>query len=248
MSQTDHLDSVMERASVALVRMDYLACERYCLEALAMARRERRWAYYARILLPLQEARRHRRMIAADGVVRLGSTDLADIGSGILEQVTPGCMVVTRPHGKRDALALASAARDLGRYLEVLYCDNEASDEVWHVTSWQGPAVTVARPAPPASWRDVWLGGDIKLPLSPVKSAQRPADWVIDATEALGDAALAQVAQSEQLAHRGQDTDPMQRLAALEACLLVVTDHEIIHQRLGDAARMLAVAQAGSQS
>ena len=61
------LNTTMEHASAALQSMDYAACEAGCLTALAMAGNARRWSDYARILLPLQESRRQRRMIAVDG-------------------------------------------------------------------------------------------------------------------------------------------------------------------------------------
>src|SRR5690606_17570305 len=76
LSMSSTLDDIMERASRSLAAMDYLTCERLCVEALAAARRAQDWSYYARILLPLQEARRQRRLIAADGWVRLGTSDL----------------------------------------------------------------------------------------------------------------------------------------------------------------------------
>ena len=72
-TQARDVDAIMEDASQALSRMDYLSCETFCLKALSLARRAKRWPVYARILLPLQETRRQRRMIAAAGVIRLGS-------------------------------------------------------------------------------------------------------------------------------------------------------------------------------
>jgi len=74
MATTATLDALMEDASRALAEMDYLTCESLCLKALAAAREDGNWAYYKRILLPLQEVRRQRRMIAADGDVVLGCT------------------------------------------------------------------------------------------------------------------------------------------------------------------------------
>ncbi len=231
MSDTDHLDALMERASVALVGMDYLTCEDLCLEALAQARAEERWAYYARVLLPLQEARRHRRMIAAEGVVRLGSTslDLADPQLAAKE-ASPGCLVLTHPHTVADAATLVAHAREQHLFLEVLFCDNTTSDETWRVTSHDGSPVAVSLPAPPPAWRDRPLAWDQPPPPTARKTPSRPADWVIDAGEALGDAALSQVAGI---------TAPAQRLVALEACLLTAPDHELILQHLGATVRAM---------
>ncbi len=99
----DDLNAIMERASVALQAMDYATCEAACLEALRVARHGRQWADYARVLLPLQEARRQRRMNAADGTFRLGTGDLAGGPDSWLAALAPGCIVVTPPHDRADA-------------------------------------------------------------------------------------------------------------------------------------------------
>jgi hypothetical protein len=76
MSATPSIDSLMQQAIDALTRMQYLACETLCLRALAAASELGSWDSYARILLPLQESRRQRRLIAADGAIRLGAADI----------------------------------------------------------------------------------------------------------------------------------------------------------------------------
>ena len=53
--------------------MDYLACEADCLEGLGLARAEADFTAYRRALRPLQEARRARRMLAADAAVWVGA-------------------------------------------------------------------------------------------------------------------------------------------------------------------------------
>lgn len=206
-------DNLMEDASQLLARMDYLGCEAKCLEALAAARQAENWTDYARILLPLQECRRQRRMIAADGVTRLGTRGRIDN----LDDRAAACIVLTHPHSANDAADLIEATRD--RHIEVLFADNEPDAATWTLRSFAGPAVTCDVAAPPAAWIDQWLKPDRVI------AGQCPADWFINATEALGDSAIAQA-----------DDD----IQSLEACLDVVTDHEILHQRLGDAARALA--------
>ncbi|MCE9589664.1 MAG: hypothetical protein K8S99_03980 [Planctomycetes bacterium] len=222
------LDDIMENASAALVKMDYLGCESLCLEALARARRERGWAYYTRILLPLQEARRQRRMIAAEGVIRLGTATLTGAPADWLRETPSGATVVTHPHTADTARALDELARAQRLHVEVLFADSDAA-ATWRLRSFRGPAVTREVPAPPPEWRDRWIKPGKTTP----GNARTPADWFIDATEALGDAALVCI--------DGKTLAPEQRLEALEACLEVVTDHEIIHQRLGDAARSLSL-------
>ena len=232
------LDRVMQRASAALGRMDYPACEADCLGALAMARQREQWAYYARILLPLQEARRQRRIIAAEARVRLGAADLTGPVEEWLTELEAGCIVLTHPHRRDDARRLARAARDRRRCVEVLYADNEASAEVWQLRSYAGCDVGCQRAAPPESCVNRWIdrpaatgdGGEADKDDEGVKIGRKAVDWFLDGAEALGDAALRSV--DEQM-------PPRPRLAALEACLEVVTDHEILHQRLGEAARAI---------
>lgn len=229
------LNDIMERASAALGRMDYLSCEALCLIALAAARNADDWSYYARILLPLQESRRQRRMIAADGLIRLGTTDLEPPASAWLPRLAPGCMVVTHPHRPADASSLANNARQRRHCVEVLFADNPARASTWTLRSFNGPAVSCKLAAPPPQWLDRWLDPASARPPPPSmptdpKQGTTPTDWFLDACEALGDAALAGV--DAQSGHRA-------RIEALETMLGVVTDHEILHQRLGDAARAM---------
>jgi hypothetical protein len=228
------LDEQMEQASQALARMDYLACEALCVQALAEAREQARWAYYARILLPLQEARRQRRQMAADGTIRLGTASLSGQPTDWLQHLQAGCIVVTEPHGPEQAQALMEAARQAKQHLEVLYAANEPSANPWAIRSFAGPRIEVERAAPPASWVDRWLEANAVPEPAPAGHSQTPADWFLDASEALGDAAIDKV-EARTDAIPGGD----QRVALLEQMLQVVTDHEILHQKLGDAARAI---------
>jgi hypothetical protein len=202
------LDAVMERASGALAAMDYLTCEALCLEALGMARQAGRYAYYARVLLPLQEARRQRRMISAAGEIQLGSGDDGFEPKRWLTEHDAGCIVLTHPHTAEDALALDKQARSGLRFIEVLFADNTQDNAEWMLQSVDGASVACRVPAPTVD--------------------TAPAQWFIDATEQLGDAALRGV--DESLTGEALVVD-------LEARLLVFTDHEVLHQRLAEAAR-----------
>ena len=202
------LDDIMERASAALAGMDYLACEALCLEALGVARREERYGSYARVLLPLQEARRHRRMIAATGDIRLGS-DLAGFDPGDwLNKYRNGCIVLTHPNTPEEAITLARRAREEKRYVEVLFADNVEEAPRWTLRSYDGPQTMcqVSRPTPD----------------------QDPAQWFLHASEQLGDAAMRSIDGSAQGSALLDD---------LEARLRVFPDHELLHQRLAEAAR-----------
>ena len=220
----DTADNLMERASQALAKTDYLSCERGCLAALSAARKSGDWALYTRVLLPLQEARRQRRMIAADGHVRLGTSDMEGPGGDWSTSLEAGCIVVTRPFTAEHAAGLAAAVDQQRKCVEVLFADSEMDAERWTIRSYAGPAVTVERACPPVVWVDRWLEpGEVAESGEP-----GPDDWFIDATEALGDAALAQVTA---------ELGSVERVEQLEQMLSVVTDHEILHQSLGEAAR-----------
>jgi hypothetical protein len=209
---------LMERASVALAKMDYLTCEALCLDALAAARRDGAWSDYARIVLPLQEARRQRRMIAADGKVRLGSASLEGGPADWLAAHAPMCLVLTHPHTADDATRLTQLAGQQRKYVEALFADNDIHAATWTMRSFAGPDVRCTLDAPPRESIDAWIASD---------------RWFLAASEALGDAALRSVT-----APRGS----VERALRLEQCLGAVTDHEILHQRLWDAAAALAGA------
>ena len=236
------LDAVMESASQALVCMDYLHCEELCLNALAIARRIGDWPSYGRVLMPLQEARRQRRMIAAEGVIRLGSASLNGEPPAWLEQMGSGCLVLTRPHTVDHAIRLVQLACKQRQYVEAIFADGDVTDKFWLLRSFTGSAVNCTVAAPADDCRDRWLTSDATEPAS-TQHHGRPADgcasdepdphslasdWFFNSCEALGDAALVHVTAA---------LGSVERITQLKQCLDAVTDHEILHQRLGDAAR-----------
>ncbi len=176
-------------------------------------------------------------MIAAEGMVRLGTTDLTGDPAEWLERLPSGCIVLTYPHTAEDARILVDAARAGHRFVEVLLADNPAGAPQWVLRSFVGPVVHCSISSPPQTWINRWNAPETpeasKAPQKleqPKRQGKSPADWFIDATEVLGDAALAHVKS-------GQNDE--QQIMDLEKCLEVVVDHEIIHQRLGQTARAL---------
>ncbi|MBI1336598.1 MAG: hypothetical protein GC164_06515 [Phycisphaera sp.] len=223
------LDDTMQRASVALAKLDYLASESLCLEALTAAREQQDWARYQRILLPLQEVRRQRRMTAAEGVVRLGTSGATLCG---LAAMRVGCLLVTRPMTPGESAQLLQSFRDDKRYVEVLFADNPSDAARWSIRSFQGLSIEVTINAPPGEWVD----RDMTPPH--IGSPGSAADFFIDATEAIGDAALAWV--DRQCPPTERDTaQAVMRVELLESCLDVVADHELLHQALASAVKGL---------
>lgn len=120
------IDQIMERASAKLMAMEYLACEALCEEAMAMARSAGDFDRYARILLPLQEARRQRRQAAVDaGVVVLNGPRMS--ADEILRTHKQGClMLIGPPYAADDEKAVRNLARERGLLLEVVVMDGSA--------------------------------------------------------------------------------------------------------------------------
>ncbi len=217
----------MDQASAALLAMDYLTCESSCITSLAMARAASDWDTYARVLLPLQESRRQRRMIASEGRVRLGFANESHDDVSAMDTLKAGCVLLTPPYTPQFARRLHDTARHGRRMVEVLYAHRSADQRSWVLESFAGPRVTCAVPAPPTEWSDRWL---IPGQTQAIASGKTPADWFLDAAEALGDAAMKTV--DAPLGHE-------RRIEQIEACLSVTDTHEILHQRLAQAARAM---------
>ena len=218
------IDALMQRASQLLTDMDYLASEALCIEALAQAKGTGDWTAYARIVLPLQECRRQRRMIAADAGVQLGT-------NACWNDPRDGCVAVTPPMSQDDAERLAAEAMSNRRHVEVLWCETapgSSGSSTWTVSTFGEVDVRCEVPAPDEAWLNQRLSpGD--------EGFAEAGHWFIAASEALGDAALEQVETP---------LGSLERIDQLERMVAAVGDHEILHQRLADAARAMPVGQA----
>ena len=220
---TKAIDDLMQTASQALAELAYARCEALCVEALEQARDDEDWAMVRRVLLPLQEARRQKRQAAIDGPILLGTPEKADTLGGLVGDRGCGCIVLTAPYTAEDAATLDLLLRQEQRRVEVLFADNAADAGTWQITTYQGPWARTARPAPDPAWVGQWI--------DPLKTTPpTPAHWFMRASEALGDAALAAV---------DSETGSAERFDELSQALASAGDHEILHQRLADAARDL---------
>lgn len=225
---TTDLDQLMDQASLKLVKMQYLEAEALCEQALQMAYDRKLWGYFARITLPLQECRRQRRMIAAEGTIVLGTDHLGDDPIPGLDQLTSGCVVFTGPQAIEQARVLLRKIQAKPRHLLVLATTTGQTS--WHVQSANAPMLTVDFPAPPADWQHQTLAPvQWPEPASPC-NWPTPGDWVLDAMEQLGDTAIKTIESS---------ADDVNRVDALLAALQAVPDHEILHQLLAKAANAM---------
>lgn len=225
---TETLDQVMEQASQALAEMSYLRCERLCEQAMTMAVDAGRWTYASRILLPLQESRRQRRMIAADGVIRLGTADVdrASLSQWVwswIEQHQAGCLAVDVSDGL-NLETIRKQIRDAGFYVELLGIEARGQDR-WTICVGHGPdSIRCEVGAPQASMMD--------QDVADCDEHMQAAGWFLEALELLGDAAYASMKTR---------VDALQRVAALQRAVTMVGDHELLHQHLGAAMREIAL-------
>jgi hypothetical protein len=221
------LDEQMEAASQALAELDYARCESLCVDALRQARDASDWVMYQRVLLPLQEARRQRRQAALDGPICLGTPSEQPDFATQIKDIEQGCIVLTWPTTSTEVVAIAALAKQNKQPIELLYADNAVDSATWRITSFAGPGLSVDLPAPKKEWIGQWIDPSSIDPPT-------PAHWFMQASEALGNAALAAI-----------EAMPATRehLQALEAALACVDDHEILHQRLAAAAKALHEAK-----
>ncbi len=163
------IDTLMESASEALAKGLYFECERDAAKALELAHASNDWERMARICMPLEEARRQKRLDAADAGVagRLENLDeLLELG-----EITPGCWLL-------EPLIVAAHARDF----------RDRADE-------QGAATLVIVREPLTQlgdWPLAALGPVVvRTRVAPAKALT--VEWFLGAAEAMGDEAIESV-------------------------------------------------------
>lgn len=183
----ESVNQLMESASLALVQMDYAKSEQLAMQALTLCFNAGDWTTYARVIMPLQEARRQRRLNACDAGVFCG-------GIGSLS-ATSGVWIATGV-SREEAAEVDEQARAGGKAVEVLWV-SEQRDTSWTVSSFVGPVISVQVPTPNA------------------QADPAPADdaWYLQASEALGDAVIAGCTEPMGSIARVQDLE--QRLPAV---------------------------------
>lgn len=248
----------MDQASQALVRRDYFAAERLAHSALRKAHAARDYERMARIVLPLQEARRQKRDIAFDAAQR-GSIYLIDADVPTGKKLVEGCYLVAPPRVGADGRMMRESAdrREVPAIITVR--EPTTRDGRWPLVA-LGPVTVRAKVDPPrppkASAAKASVGkakskagapargvqASSKKKGSPVSASEPPPaeslsvdkpspEWFLSANEALGDAAIASVADN---------LTPHARVDVLMELLETTPDHEKLHQRLAEAAREAA--------
>lgn len=158
------IDEKMERASAALEATRYFECERLCAEALRSAHSLHDFDRMARILMPLEESRRQKRLAALDAdrieLLKSISPDL---------KLKPGCYMLEPPNCVGvDGRAL----REMANAQEV-------------------PALIVVRE--PLTQAGLWplvAVGPVTVRVRTKPSKGLTPEWFADALEALGEVSL----------------------------------------------------------
>lgn len=250
----NRVDALMERASVALVARDYFEAERLALEALELAHQAGDYERMSRIVLPLQEARRHKRQIASTSGERFVIDDQLPRPQGL----RAGCYLVRPPRVGLDGRMLREMADKCQVPIIVVTREPMTRQNLWPIVA-LGPVTVRTQveppeappppppPAPPAAHAARKRPAAKPGPVSPPTPEPTPADrdqilpdveWFLRASEALGDAALDSIDPARSLPGRIEDL-----LLRLQAH----PDHELLHQALGaacaEAARTGATAR-----
>lgn len=163
----EQVGEMMDRAEAALRRAQWFEAERVALKALEMARREEDFDTMARIVLPLQEARRQRLQAA------LASKKLKILAGDISDEMplAPSAYLVQPPAVGADARRLRLAA--LRREIPVAVLCREPRTQLGLC-----PVVAIGQTT-------------VRVRIDPPKNWDKPdLKWFVAAMEQLGNAAI----------------------------------------------------------
>jgi hypothetical protein len=226
----------MDAASRALVERRYFDCERLCLEALERSFIAGDYERMARILLPLEEARRQKRDLAVDTGAVYAVTGEIPAGRAL----RPGCYLVSPPRVGVDGRLLREAANKRKVPVVIVVREPASRDGMWPVVA-IGPVTIRTKVPPPVPATVPTTNGMPKRSrrkkaeeakaAAPAPEPLPGPEWFLQANEAIGDKALGGVEPT---------TAPVSRVETLLKYLQAHPDHEKLHQALGDACREAA--------
>ena len=206
----NRIDDLMEKASQALVATKYFECERLAIDALQMAHRGEDYERMSRVLLPLQEARRQKRLLAID----TGNLTRLTVPLDETQVPTAGCYLVEPPLVGVDGRDLRERADAADVATFVVVREPQTRTGLWPIVM-VGPVTVRTKVKPPTN--------------------DKPTiEWMVGASEALGDEAIAAIDAAD---------DIYDRVDQLMECLLTLTDHEKLHQALAEACAMASKQQ-----
>jgi hypothetical protein len=145
-------DELMERATAALQQGAYFECERLATKAMQTAFSRHDFESVARISLPLQEARRQRRLQAVDAkYLEVYDEQLP----GADDKLHPGCIIICDPSVGADARRLAERAIEEKIPLIAIACEPLTQEGLLPVVV-VGPSTIRAKLRPPKSFTPAW--------------------------------------------------------------------------------------------
>ena len=244
----DDLQALCEEGQQRLMRMDYLGAEAILEQAEAAALSAEDFDTLGRLYFPLQEARRQRRQVCGEGIIRL---DLWANDSN--DPLDPGAIVAQHPHGQllvagwadlSPAVRVRQLARDPARYVEtflaaVYPANGDSSRRVIAIvptddtalppadTALAGGVEALLRRLPPFS---IVLADD-ELPCGDRSGTAQTFAWTMGLWERL---------HLPFLNAASQVPDPVRRIEAFRRAIRVDYACEKAHQWLADTALQLA--------
>lgn len=216
------IDRLMERASVALEATRYFEAERLALQGLRRSYDAGDFETMARVLLPLQEARRQKRQQAVESGRRVVVSDLRTLGD-----IAPGCYLVQPPLLGIDGRSLRETADGMQAPVLVIAREPLTRDGKWpvvSVTEGLSLRVKVEPPRPMTRVETSKTKDEMGLP----GAEAPPREWFEAAEEAIGDVGLAKLKSEEPAAWLVDD---------LMRYLDAQPSHEKLHQRLAEECR-----------
>ena len=240
---TDALQQLCESGQEALMRMDYLRAEAVLAEAERDAWEARDWDTLSRLYMPLQEARRQRRLRCGEGVVALdllaqGADDRVD-GRHVVENFPHGQLLVAGWGTIEPALRVRELQAEHGLFVETFLA------AVYPVGA--GRAVVIVphegvQLPPPAPGQSV----DRLVASLPPQSIVIGADELPVGTRRGTTTTYAEVAALWErlhlpfLAAADMQADPLQKIEHYRRAIGVDYACELAHQRLSGVARELS--------
>lgn len=217
-SQTKKIDSQMERASSALAQMDFFQAERIAASCLKLAHNTGDFERMARICMPLEEARRQKRLAAIDTANTVVRSTLPR-GHNKLE---PGCCLIQPPLVGADVGALRLKADRRG--VPILFVTREPLTRAgkWPIAAVTPVPLTIRAYIDPPEPLE-------RIESSPTKDNGESVptiSWFLKAIDALTDAAIAKLKC---------DDPPAWQVADLVDCLDALPESDLLHQKLAAA-------------
>ncbi len=207
-SSDREIDTLMEEASQALAGTAYFEAERLAEKALSLAWKATDFDRMARIIMPLQEARRQRYQQALD-VGRISIVDTPDTEDGVIE---PGCYLFQPPQVGAGARRFRLAAREREIPVAVVCREPLTILKLCPVVA-IGPGITIrTRVDPPEDHENIDMA------------------WFTAAMRELGDFALCPESLDPSIATR-------RRLDALLSRLDAIPEHEGLHHAVEETCR-----------